>query len=390
MPKRKKSSVSAGPLRLLVISALLLFGIGEAWLLTRTDAGRLALAKLGLGDPNQATRLVGRQVRAGLAAAGVSPDSVREIVPPTDATLRLRIGLPPDASLIQVNYAVTHALEEGGGTVLSGREGSSRKGEAMLTMRVGLGERETHELYLVRARHLEEETRAQDPARLALIVFGFHDAPAQADSFFALHVPFAVAIVPGVREAETIFRSAHRRGREVVLHAPLEPINYPRIDPGPGTLLVTMKPAKIGSEVRRWLDQGRPVAAVANHMGSLATQDMTVMRAFYRELKRSRVPFLHVNPAAGSVCKALASDMGVAYDEPDEVIDTEARSGGAALERRWKAVLQEAHDRGALTVMVRATPATYAWLSRALDPKRLGDVDVVPLSALVRAPGVAS
>jgi len=386
MPKRKsRSPVSPGPLRVLAISALLLFGLGEAWLLYRTDAGRLALARLGLGDPAHATRLVGRQVRQALAGAGVPADSVREIAPPSGVGVRWRIGLPADASLIQLNYAVTRALEEGGGAVLSGREGASRRGEATLTMRVGVGDRPTHELVVVRARY-EPEERPAEPARLALIVFGFHESAAQADSFFTLHAPFAVAIVPGTRAAESIFRAAHRRGREVVLHAPLEPINYPRIDPGPGTLLVTMKPAKIAGEVRRWLDQGRPVAAVANHMGSLATQDMTVMRAFYRELKRSRVPFLHVNPAAGSVCRSLASDMGVVYEEPDAVIDAEAKSGGAALERRWKAVLVEARDRGALTVMIRATPATYAWLTRALDPKRLGDVDVVPLSALVRQP----
>jgi len=387
MPKRKpKSPASPGPLRVLALSALLLFGIGEAWVLYRTDTGQLALAKLGLGDPAQVTRLIGRRVRNGLVAAGVPADSVRESVASTGpAGVRWRIGLRPDASLIQLNYAISHALAVGGGSVLSGSEGVSRHGEPTLTMLVGVGDKPTHELVAVRASALDEE-RGPDPARLAVIVFGFHDSASEADSFFTLPAPFAVAVVPGTRAAESIFRAAHRRGREVVLHAPLEPINYPRINPGPGTLLVTMKPARIGADLRRWLDQGRPIPAVANHMGSLATQDMTVMRAFYRELKRSHMPFLHMNPAAGSVCRALASDMGVVYDEPDEVIDAETRAGGAALDKRWKAVLLEAQERGSLTVMIRATPETYIWLARALDPKRLGAVNIVPLSALVHPP----
>ena len=384
MPKRKpKSPVSPGALRLLAISALVLFGLGEAWMLARTDEGRLSLARLGVGDPSAAADVLGRRMREALEEAGVPPDSVRESVAPSAGNpARWRVGLRPDASLIQVNYAITRALGEDGGVVLRGAEGVSRHGEPTLTLRVGFGERATHEILAVRAR-AGSEAQAPDPARLAVIVFGFRESAAQADSFFALPAPFAVAIVPGAKEASAIFRAAHKRGREVVLHAPLEPINYPRIDPGPGTLLVTMKPTRIAGDVRRWLDQGRPVAAVANHMGSLATQDMTVMRAFYRELKRNNVPFLHVNPTAGSVCRALASDMGVIYEEPDVVIDTEARLGGAALERHWQEALEEARQRGTLTVMVRATPATYAWLARALEPKKLGEVSVVPVSALI-------
>jgi polysaccharide deacetylase 2 family uncharacterized protein YibQ len=170
-----------------------------------------------------------------------------------------------------------------------------------------------------------------------------------------------------------------------VLHLPLEPLNYPQVNPGPGTLLVTMKPAKVASELGHYLGQAGAVAAVANHMGSLATQDMTLMRAVYRELKKRDLTFLHVSPVAGSVCRSLAADMGVAYAEPDEVVDLEARaSDRRGLERRWKDILKETRARGRLVVWLRATPLTRAWLPTALAPKRLEGVSVVPLSALLQ------
>src|SRR5262249_49938054 len=140
-----------------------------------------------------------------------------------------------------------------------------------------------------------------------------------------LPAPFAVAVVPGTRAGERTLLAARQRGRELVLHLPLEPLNYPRINPGPGTVLVSMPPGRISATVRRYLDQAGNVAAVANDMGSLATQDLTVMTAVYRELRRRRVPFLHVAPAAGAVCKSLAADLGVNYAEPDVVVDGEAR-----------------------------------------------------------------
>jgi polysaccharide deacetylase 2 family uncharacterized protein YibQ len=186
-----------------------------------------------------------------------------------------------------------------------------------------------------------------------------------------------------------MFRAARAAEREVVLHLPLEPIHYPQVNPGPGTILVTMSPNQVTGLVRRYLDQAGPVSAVANLMGSLATQDMTVMTAVYQELRRRRVPFLHVSPAAGAVCKSLASDLGVAYQEPDVVIDREARAARPqTLEKRWRQALNEARERGQVLVLVRATPLTLEWLPGALASRRLDGVSVVPVSALLRRPAV--
>ncbi|MGH7731935.1 MAG: divergent polysaccharide deacetylase family protein, partial [Candidatus Eiseniibacteriota bacterium] len=270
--------------------------------------------------------------------------------------------------------------------VLEGSERWTDDGALAVRLLIGLPRRATHEVLLVRG--LAPADPAGAPARVALVLYGFGEDAAEADSFFALSAPFAVAVVPGGKSGERVLDCAHERQREVVLHLPLEPINYPRVNPGPGTLLVSMSPRHIGSTVRRQLGRAGAVTAVANHMGSLATQDMTMMTALYRELKRRRVAFLHVTPAPGAVCKTLAAEMGVNYDEPDEVVDREAREDNAkALDRRWSDLLEEARARGRLVVMMRATPLTKRWLPRALSSRRLGGVDIVPLAALLEKPG---
>lgn len=114
------------------------------------------------------------------------------------------------------------------------------------------------------------------------------------------------------------------------------------------------------------------------------------MTAIYDELRRSQLPFLHVNAVPRSVCRALASRVGAAYDEPDLVIDSEARSGNAnSLDRAWAEALSHARERGASIVMLRITRKSAPWLSRALDPKKLGDVQLVPISAVIRRPPAA-
>ena len=407
MPRRRsKRPISPRAIATLVVLALALFAIGEAYLMLRTDRGQILAARwLGHGEEPRVTQIVSRNIRHGLALAGVVPDSIQELPPlpvsarnantgdsnaGTDrlARLRWRVGLLPDASLLQANYALTRSLAASGIDVLNGRERMGRADDPQVVLLVGYGGRATHEIVLSRMP-VEVGDPAQPDARVAIVVYGFGEDAELAAAFLALPAPFAVALPAGTRDSPGMFKAAREQGREVVLHIPLEPINYPQVDPGPGTILVTMKPPDIAHLVRHYLEQAGPVAAVANHMGSLATQDMTVMAAIFRELHRQRVPFLHVAPAAGSVCKALSSELGVAYAEPDAVIESEAKSARPEpLEKRWKSLLAEARTSGQLVVLVRATARTRTFLPAALDPKRLKGVSIVPLASLLRRPSI--
>lgn len=389
MPKRTRKSAAGSPRAVLLLAAatLALLALGEGLLLARTDSGQILMARVfGWGDRAQLVRLIGADVRKGLTAVGVPRDSVHESVSTHHkARVRWHVGLSPGTSLLQVNYAISKCLADRGAEVLSAREHPGSDGASLVTMVAGLAGRPTHEITLVRWRERDHDTAPR--ARLALVLYGFAEDQEDASGFFALPVPFAVALTPGAAFSEGLFQKAREKGREVVLHLPLEPINFPQVNPGPGTILVTMKPLKIAGLVRRYLEDAGPVSAVANHMGSLATQDMTVMRAVYQELRRRHLPFLHVAPAAGAVCKPLAADLGVAYDQPDAVIDAEARGDRPrALDRRWNEVLQETRRRGQMVVMMRATPLTRSWLPKALASRRLAEVSLVPLESVLRKP----
>ena len=388
MPRRKTRTQAGSPRAPVILAVVTvgLFLLGEAFLIARSDSGQIALAHVpGLGDWNRVTRIVGKQLRQGMRAAGIPDDSLRVAVEEGGRpSLVWRMGLPSDASLLRANFALTRFVERRGARVLSGRESVGPLGESILTLVVGLPRRATHRVVLMRGGTPagEESPRA---SRLAIVLYGFGEDERLATAFFALPVPFAVALPPGGKARAPLFKAAHDRRREIVLQLPLEPINYPQVSPGPGTLLVTMRPSQIAGLVRRHIEQGAPLIAVSNHMGSLATQDATVMSAIFRELRRTSLPFVHVSPTAGAVCKDLAADLGVAYNEPDAIVDAEARESDAkALAKRWSAILEDASGREKMAVWVRATPLTLRWLAPALQGKLPAGVHVVPLSAVIR------
>lgn len=395
MPRRASKGLARLPGCLLLIGVLAVVAFLGSALLLRGGPRKLAhslrstVGRFSHPADSEAetTRRMSRAIREGLRAAGIPADSIRDrVVDSGPAALAWRAGLPPDRSLLQANYAVSHRVEEAGGRVISGHEAPGPRGSMVVTLLLGIGNRTTHELTLVRFPQTGQTARRAGPARLAVVVYGFQD-PAQAKAFFALQASFAVALPPGSDQSPALFRAARAARRETVLHLPLEPINYPQVNPGPGTVLVSLPPARITGVTRRYLDQASPVVAVANHMGSLATQDAAVMTAVFEELKRRQLPFIHVDPVPGAVCRALAGQMGIVYDRPGAKLDDEAKPGHEkALRKAWQDVLARAREHGTMMVWVRATPATRAWLPQALSPRALGDVRVAPLSAVIRRP----
>jgi len=391
MPKRKRNTAGRRRLFLLIAAiAIVLFAAGEAWFLLYSDAGRLTLGKMGLGNRAHLVRIIGNHAREALAPSGVPRDSIREQVAESgEAAVAWRVGLTEGSAPLQIHHAIAASLESRGASVLSGRERPGPHGETFVRLLLGIGKRPTHDVTLVLPARGAIAGPGETPTggRVALVLYGFGDGDSLARATFSLQVPFAVAVSPASRASASQFALAHARDREVVLHLPLEPVNYPRINPGPGTILVTMSPSQVAGRVRKFVDQAEPVIAVANQMGSLATQDMSVMTALFRELKREKLPFMHVTPAPGAVCRSLSSSLGVLYEEPDAVIESESRSSDSkALEKRWKALLDLARERGQLVVWMRVTPVSAAWLTKAAEPKRLGGVSLVPLSALLRRP----
>ena len=395
MARRRSSSPNRTLLLIgsLAAAAILLFAGGETWKWLASDSGRwFMLRTFRLGDRAEVTRLVGARIREGLAQAHVPADSVRErVVASGSARVQWRIGLAWDQSPTQAHFAIARALEAAGGRVLSGREGD---GGGRLTLQLGVHGRPTHELVLQRATRVVERaaTPSQAPkleGRVALVLYGFDDDDqALLERALQRREPIGLALPAGRRDSDRRLRAAHAAGRELIVQVPMEPENYPRVDPGPGTLLVSMGSRELAAHVRRYLDDGDGVVAVSNLMGSFATQDEPLMRAVYGELRRAGVTFIEIAPGPRSVARPLASQLGIAYDQPDAILDAEARAADdRALEHAWSGVLAAATEHGQQFVWLRATERSLAWLDRALTAGRMRTVSLAPPSRVMRRPG---
>jgi len=101
------------------------------------------------------------------------------------------------------------------------------------------------------------------------------------------------------------------RRREIILHLPMEPQDYPETDPGPGAVMVGMGPDDINAVLDTDLRGLDGVAGLNNHMGSAATSDEATMRSFMKVLRKRNLYFLDSMTTARSVGYAEARRAGV-------------------------------------------------------------------------------
>ncbi len=98
------------------------------------------------------------------------------------------------------------------------------------------------------------------------------------------------AILPFSPSGRQLARTLSGKGAELMLHLPMEPTQYPKVNPGPGALLASMSPDELLTQLRKDLHAVPGTVGVNNHMGSRLTADSDKMNQIFTVLKQ-RISF---------------------------------------------------------------------------------------------------
>jgi len=107
-----------------------------------------------------------------------------------------------------------------------------------------------------------------------------------ANAFIALDIPLTLSLLPFAPNSRAIAQRARHVGREAMLHLPMEPINYPSVNPGDGVLLLSMDKETILEVLNDDLRQTPFAVGVSNHMGSRFTENEEKMAIVLEALKK--------------------------------------------------------------------------------------------------------
>jgi polysaccharide deacetylase 2 family uncharacterized protein YibQ len=248
---------------------------------------------------------------------------------------RLTVRVTDQISLLHCNLAITRAVEETGGQVLSGEQSP---GGDRLTLEVGLEGVPTHRLELI-----SDRTIAPTKGRLALIIDDFGAIDNQvAEDILELPVVLTAAIIPGHPSSGRVAQKAHQAGHDVLVHLPMQPKEGQTGEEN--TILVDLPEDEIRRRVRWALNEIPGAVGVNNHMGSLATENEKVMRTVLEEVKEAGLFFVDSRTSSASVACQVAAEVDVTCIRSEGFLDYQDE--GAEIKGQLEKLADQALQKG--------------------------------------------
>lgn len=217
-------------------------------------------------------------------------------------------------------------------------------------------------------------------ARIAIVIDDVGYDKRIADLLWSLPEPVTVAILPGLSYSRFFSEEAKKRGFEVILHQPMEPIHTRQLEDA-GMIRTSMLAEEISRTVARNLGSVSGAAGMNNHMGSLATQDRRIMQSVMSELKSRNMFFVDSLTTPHSVAKGESKRFKVPYVARDIFIDNESDPG--YLHEQMRQLKNMAKRNGAAVGIGHYKRSTLAVIKDEMEKLRGEGFEIVPVRELV-------
>jgi len=132
---------------------------------------------------------------------------------------------------------------------------------------------------------------------------------------------FTAAVLPNLPYSREVARRLHSRGKEIILHLPMQPHGNNNLEIN--TITTSLDEAAIRNIVNLDLDNLVFAKGINNHMGSLATEDERVMGVVFDVLKERNLYFLDSFVTPKTVCLTMATKTGVGFAKRDVFLDNQ-------------------------------------------------------------------
>jgi len=189
-----------------------------------------------------------------------------------------------------------------------------------------------------------------------------------------------MSFLPYAKDLREQASAARARGKEIMLHLPMEPAG--RGDPGPGALLVSMTDNEIGRRSAAAMDGYDGYVGVNNHMGSRFTTFKPGMQTVLQQAKARGLMFLDSRTTAQTIGDQLAQELGVASMSRNVFLDDE--ESVAAVRRKLAETEELARRQGYVVAIGHPHEATLQALAEWLPTLQAKGLVLAPASAVLR------
>jgi len=222
--------------------------------------------------------------------------------------------------------------------------------------------------------------QAKHHASIVLILddVGFEHQPIDEAMRIDPNVNFS--ILPNGSEARAFAQRLDAHGFELLCHLPMEPLDYPRQQPGANAIFTSMSDAEIAATTRLNLESVPHIRGVNNHMGSRATLDSRVMRDVLTALPKD-LYFIDSKTSGGSIAGRMAKQLNIPTASRNVFLDDVQSE--SAVRRQVEALSSLAAERGVAVAIGHPYPVTIRVLNELAPSLRARGFRFVRASEVV-------
>jgi uncharacterized protein len=164
--------------------------------------------------------------------------------------------------------------------------------------------------------------RADERPRIALVITGLGLDRALSETA-ADRLPGGVTLGfnPYAADIKKAMDQARRLGHETLLGLPMEPLDYPRQDPGPLTLLAALGADTNTMRLKKLMGEASGYVGFVVLWGTRFTADKPALLPILEILKDRGLMYVDNKPPAGNLAAELAGQMKLPWAAADRVID---------------------------------------------------------------------
>lgn len=248
------------------------------------------------------------------------------------------------------------------------------------TIEVLVGDLLTHNL-IFRLPEVKVPEKKVGP-RIAIIIDDMGPSKRRARQVINLEAPLTLSFFPFSSNSGKLAQEAFEKGKEVILHMPMEPKGFPETNPGNGALLMSMTDEELHRQIHENLDIVPFLKGVNNHMGSRFMEDEHRVNILMKELKARKLFFLDSRTTADTVGYRTARELGIKTGQRDVFLDNNS-SDEAEIRKNISELAEIAKNEGRAIGIGHPHPATIRSLRDMIPRLKEAGIEIVPLSHLM-------
>jgi len=287
----------------------------------------------------------------------------------------LKVQVLPPSSFSSVEGNFRRSLSPLGKTVSIQ---SSQKSES-LQLEVRISDRVTHQLTFLSP--IPSHLKTALHPRVAIVIDDLGGEDRISEELLRWDLPITFSILPFTPFSKTLAGEAHRKGREVILHLPMEPHGYPQTRPGEGVLLEEMNERRLLRQLSKDIEAVPYITGVSNHMGSRLMEDPEKMKIVFLELKRRGLFFLDSRTTPQTIGLQVAQSVGLKATERNIFIDHSSTEED--IKQQLEQLIQLSLSKGKAIGIGHPHPSTVKSLREMIPKMKEKGIEIVPLSELM-------